>query len=55
VLGPIGALIAVPMTMAVQQLVLGSSEGSLWLADLMGAAPRAQEGEEPAGATEGSE
>jgi AI-2 transport protein TqsA len=55
VLGPIGALVAVPMTMAVQQLVLGSSEGSLWLADLMGAAPREQEHEGAAGAAEGSE
>jgi predicted PurR-regulated permease PerM len=33
---PIGALIAVPMSMAVQQLVLQSSDGSRWLADLMG-------------------
>jgi predicted PurR-regulated permease PerM len=49
VLGPIGALIAVPMTMAVQQLVLGSSEGSLWLADLMGAAPRVMVEDEPTG------
>jgi AI-2 transport protein TqsA len=48
VLGPLGALIAVPMTMAVQQLVLGSSEGSQWLADLMGAAPPAQKGEDVA-------
>jgi predicted PurR-regulated permease PerM len=55
VLGPIGALIAVPMTMAVQQLVLGSSEGSMWLADLMGAAPPPQKPEEATGATEGSE
>jgi AI-2 transport protein TqsA len=50
ILGPIGALIAVPMTMAVQQLVLGSSEGSKWLADLMGAAPRDQEEEDSADA-----
>jgi AI-2 transport protein TqsA len=55
VLGPVGALIAVPLTMGVQQLILGSSEGSQWLADLMGAAPSAQQEEETAGATEGSE
>lgn len=52
VLGPLGALIAVPMTMAVQQLILGSSEGSMWLADLMGAAPQVQLDEESAGATD---
>lgn len=39
VLGPIGALIAVPLSMAVQQLVLQSSDGSRWLSDLMGAVP----------------
>lgn len=39
VLGPVGALIAVPMSMAVQQLVLQSSEGSRWVADLMAAGP----------------
>jgi AI-2 transport protein TqsA len=55
VLGPVGALIAVPMTLAVQQLVLGSSEGSMWLADLMGAVPRAQESEDSAEVAAGSE
>ncbi len=55
VLGPIGALIAVPMTMAVQQLVLGSSEGSMWLADLMGAASPAQKDEDTASAPAGEE
>jgi predicted PurR-regulated permease PerM len=55
VLGPIGALIAVPMSMAVQQLVLGSSDGSRWLADLMGAGPPAPVEEEPADVTPGSE
>ncbi len=39
VLGPVGGLIAVPMSMAVQQLVLQSSESTRWLADLMGAGP----------------
>ena len=38
---PVGALIAVPMSMAVQQLVLQSSDGSRWLADLMGTGPPA--------------
>ena len=55
VLGPIGALIAVPMTMAVQQLVYGSSESSMWLADLMGAAPPAQKDEDTASAPAGEE
>ncbi|MFN2190572.1 MAG: AI-2E family transporter [Candidatus Promineifilaceae bacterium] len=55
VLGPLGALIAVPMTLAVQQLVLGSSEGSMWLADLMGAVPPAQESEDSAEVTAESE
>jgi AI-2 transport protein TqsA len=55
VLGPIGALIAVPMTMAVQQLVLGSSEGSMWLAELMGAAPPAQKDEDTVDAKSGEE
>jgi len=55
VLGPIGALIAVPMTMGVQQLVLGSSEGTRWMADLMGAAPSAVEEQEAAEEAAGSE
>lgn len=37
VLGPVGALIAVPMTMAVQKLILEPYNGSRWLAELMGA------------------
>ncbi len=48
VLGPVGALIAVPMSMAVQQLVLQSSDGSRWLADLMGAGPSSPLKEDPA-------
>lgn len=54
VLGPVGALIAVPMTIAVQQLVLGSSEGTMWLADLMGATPSAPV-EEDVGAASGEQ
>jgi AI-2 transport protein TqsA len=53
VLGPIGALIAVPMTIAVQQLVLGSSESTVWLADLMGATPAAPMEEDSVTATPG--
>jgi AI-2 transport protein TqsA len=48
VLGPVGGLIAVPMSMAVQQLVLQSSEGTRWLAELMGAGPPAQVDEDSA-------
>jgi predicted PurR-regulated permease PerM len=55
VLGPVGGLIAVPMSMAVQQLVLASSEGSRWLADLMGAGTPASEEQEMAEAAAGSE
>jgi len=55
VLGPLGALIAVPMTMAVHQLVLGGSEGSNWLADLMGALPPDKKDEESAETAVGSE
>ena len=55
VLGPVGALIAVPMSMAVQQLILQSSDGSRWLADLMGAGPPAHVEEDKANVTAGSE
>ncbi len=55
VLGPVGALIAVPMSMAVQQLVLQSSDGSRWLADLMGAGPPAFVDEDTSNVTVGSE
>jgi predicted PurR-regulated permease PerM len=37
VLGPVGALLAVPLTMAVKQLVLETDEESRWLAELMSA------------------
>jgi AI-2 transport protein TqsA len=51
VLGPVGGLIAVPMSMAVQQLVLQSSEGTRWLADLMGSGPPEPVEEDSANAT----
>jgi AI-2 transport protein TqsA len=35
VLGPVGALLAVPLTMAIKQLVLETDEGARWLAELM--------------------
>jgi len=37
VLGPVGALLAVPLTMAVKQLVLETDEQARWLAELMSA------------------
>jgi predicted PurR-regulated permease PerM len=55
VLGPLGALIAVPMSMAVQQLVLQSSESSRWLADLMGAGSPVLEEQDTAEVAAGSE
>ena len=55
VLGPVGGLIAVPMSMAVQQLVLASSDGSRWLADLMGAGTPVSDEQEMAEAAAGSE
>jgi predicted PurR-regulated permease PerM len=35
VLGPVGALLAVPLTMAVKQLVLETDEEFRWLAEMM--------------------
>jgi predicted PurR-regulated permease PerM len=35
VLGPIGAILAVPLTLAVKELILESSDESRWLAVLM--------------------
>jgi len=37
VLGPVGALLAVPLTMAVKQLVLETDDQARWLAELMSA------------------
>ena len=37
ILGPMGALLAVPLTMAIKQLVLETDEQARWLAELMGA------------------
>jgi predicted PurR-regulated permease PerM len=50
VLGPVGALVAVPMSMAVQKLILAPYDGSRWLAELMGAGPPAILGENETGA-----
>jgi len=55
VLGPLGALIAVPMSMAVQQLILASTDSSRWLADLMGAAPTTPDEEEATSVAPGPE
>ena len=38
VLGPMGALLAVPLTMAIKQLILETDEEARWLAELMSAA-----------------
>ena len=37
-LGPVGAFLAVPLTMAVKELVLEGDEEVRWLAELMGSA-----------------
>ena len=39
VIGPMGALLAVPLTMGVQKLILQPYDSSRWLAELMSAAP----------------
>lgn len=39
VLGPLGAILAVPMTMAVKELLLWPDENTRWIADLMAAGP----------------
>jgi predicted PurR-regulated permease PerM len=50
VLGPMGAFLAVPLTMAVKELVLEGDEEARWLAELMGGSndvestPNVQEG-----------
>ena len=36
VFGAMGALLAVPLTLAVQKLILEGDEGTRWLAELMG-------------------
>jgi predicted PurR-regulated permease PerM len=40
IIGPMGALLAVPLTMAVQKLVLEPYDSSRWLAELMSAGPK---------------
>ena len=39
IIGPMGALLAVPLTMAVQKLILEPYDSSRWLAELMSATP----------------
>jgi predicted PurR-regulated permease PerM len=48
VLGAAGALLAVPLILAVMKLVLESSEETRWLVDLMGRAGEANDNPEPA-------
>jgi predicted PurR-regulated permease PerM len=50
VLGPMGAFLAVPLTMAVKELVLEGDEEARWLAELMGGA---NDGESPPNVQEG--
>jgi predicted PurR-regulated permease PerM len=45
ILGPLGAILAIPLTMAVQKLILEPYDETRWLADLMGAGSNG-EGEE---------
>ena len=37
VIGPLGAILGVPLTMAVRQLFLAADDKTRWIADLMGA------------------
>jgi predicted PurR-regulated permease PerM len=53
VLGTAGALLAVPLTMAVIKLVLESSDETRWLVDLMGGAREASDSPWPLPSTEG--
>lgn len=43
VLGALGAILAVPLTMMVKKLVLESNEGTRWVADLIGSGPPADD------------
>jgi predicted PurR-regulated permease PerM len=47
VLGPLGALLAVPLTLAVKELVLAADEDSRWLAELMSSKRDTPEEPEP--------
>ncbi len=49
VLGPMGALLAIPLTLAVQKLILEGDEGTRWLAELIGAGAATSNVEEEAG------
>lgn len=49
VFGPVGALLAIPLTLAVQKLILEGNEGTRWLAALMGAGAASSSAEEVVG------
>lgn len=49
VFGPMGAILAIPLTLAVQKLILEGDEGTRWLAELMGAGAMTRKAEEEAG------
>lgn len=52
VLGPFGAILSVPMTMAFKSLILEPDESNRWLADLMSAGPHDRSAEIESTATE---
>jgi predicted PurR-regulated permease PerM len=49
VLGPVGALLAVPLTLAVKELVLETDEDSQWVAELMGSGENAEAPDDASG------
>jgi predicted PurR-regulated permease PerM len=48
-LGPMGALMAVPMTTAVQRLILEADDGTRWLSELLSAGEAGDEKPEAQG------
>lgn len=55
VLGPLGALIAVPLTLAVKEIVLDSSDDTRWLSTVMGSGEKEQTPTEVSAADEENE
>jgi AI-2 transport protein TqsA len=55
VLGPLGALIAVPLTLAVKELVLDSSDDTRWLSTVMGSGEKEKKPTEVSAADEENE
>jgi AI-2 transport protein TqsA len=55
VLGPLGALIAVPLTLAVKELVLDSSDDTRWLSTVMGSGAKEKKPTEVSAADEENE